>query len=253
MELNLKGKTALVTGGSRGLGKGLCQALASEGVNVVVNCASTIDKAQAVAGEIASDHGVKTFAIQADVTEESDVQGMFDAAEEKIAPVDILVNNAGICPVSFIKDMPVEMWRRTIEINLTGTFLMSREMVRRLTAAKRPGRIISISSQAAFSGSSTGKGHYAASKAGMVALTVSLAKEVAHDGITVNTVAPGMMLTEMTAETLEKNAERYRKQIPLGRVAEISEVADVVLFLASDRGAYVTGATYDVTGGMLMR
>jgi len=253
MELNLKGKTALVTGGSHGLGEAICASLAAEGVNIAVNYRQSLEKAETVVENILDTHGVQAAPVSGDVTQEADVVAMFDQAEAALAPVDILVNNAGVCPVSYIKDMPEEMWTHTMQVNLTGTFLASREMVRRCLAAKRPGRIVNVVSQAAFNGSSTGKGHYSASKAGVVAFTVSLAKEVARNGITVNAIAPGMMLTEMTAETLAKNAERYNQQIPLGRIAETSEIADVITFIASDRGAYMTGATVDVSGGMLMR
>ena len=260
MDLNLEGKVALVTGGSRGLGKAICLKLASEGVSVAVNYYRNVeagvdlaDEAAEVVGEIKSTCGVKAIAIPGDVASEADVIAMFDKAEDEFSQVDILVNNAGICPVSLIKDMPAEMWTRTIATNLTGTFLTSREIIRRLLAADRPGRIINVASQAAFNGSATGKAHYSASKAGIVMLTVSLAYEVAANNIRVNAVAPGMMHTEMTAETLRVNAEKYNKKIPLGRVAETEEIAEVINFLASDRSSYITGATVDVSGGMLMR
>jgi 3-oxoacyl-[acyl-carrier protein] reductase len=149
--------------------------------------------------------------------------------------------------------MAEDVWRRTIDINLTGTYLMSREVVNHFLATGNKGRIVNIVSQAAFNGSATGKAHYAASKAGVVAFTVSLAQEVAKEGIRVNAVAPGMMLTEMTRETLEKNRDKYREKIPLGRVADLDEVADVVAFVASDKASYMTGATVDVSGGMLLR
>ena len=130
---------------------------------------------------------------------------------------------------------------------------MSRDVVRRWLAAGRKGRIVNVVSPAAFNGSATGKSHYAASKAGVVMLTVSLAHEVAKAGIAVNAVAPGMMLTEMTAETLRRAGKKYEDRIPLGRIGEIEEIANVVAFLASERASYMTGATVDVSGGMLMR
>jgi 3-oxoacyl-[acyl-carrier protein] reductase len=253
LELNLRNKTAIVTGGSQGLGKGLCLSLAAEGVKVAVNYNRSRDKAEAVVSQIKEEYGVEAFAVQGNVAEESDVLEIFRSTIEKFSEIDILVNNAGICPPCFIKDMPTETWKSTIDINLTGTFLCSREMVRHLLATERAGKIINIASQAAFNGSSTGKGHYAATKAGVVALTVSLAKETASKGINVNAVAPGMIYTSMTAETLKVNAERYKKTIPLGRAAEPCEIADVVTFLASEKADYITGATIDVSGGMLMR
>jgi len=259
MELNLKNKVALVTGGSRGLGRTICLSLAAEGARVAVNYYRNVPQgvdlsaeADALVKQIAAAGG-EACALPGDVSSEEDVAGMFRLAVEKFSRLDILVNNAGICPISFIKDMPAAMWRGTIEVNLTGTFLSSREMVRHLLAAGRTGRIVNIASQAAFNGSGTGKAHYAASKAGIVALTVSLAREVASRGIAVNAVAPGMMLTEMTAESLKTGAGKYEKTIPLGRIADTREVAAVVVFLASDKASYITGATLDVSGGMLMR
>jgi len=253
MDLKLKDKVALVTGGSHGLGKPICLTLASEGVRVAVNYRKDRSKADAVAEEIRSNWGMEAMPVYADVSKEGDVHDMFDRVVEKFSQIDFLVNNAGICPVSFIKDMDWETWDRTIDVNLGGTFLTSREMVRHLIETERPGRIVNIASQAAFSGSATGKGHYAASKAGVVALTISLAQEVAGHGIAVNAVAPGMIWTEMTAETLKRNAEKYRKKIPLGRAAKGEEIADVVAFLCSEKAGYITGATVDISGGMLMR
>lgn len=252
MDLNLQGKVALVTGGSRGLGEAISLSLAAEGVKVAVNYRSDLRQAEAQVARI-QEMGGEAFSIPGDVGVEEEVREMFRLTLEHFNQIDILVNNAGICPVSFVKDMNAEEWVRTINTNLTGTFLTSREMVRILITQNRGGKIINIVSQAAFNGSATGKSHYASSKAGIVAFTVSLAKEVASHGILVNAVAPGMIYTRMVAETLEKNAERYKTQIPLGRPAEPREVADVVSFLASDRASYITGATVDVSGGMLMR
>ncbi|HOD82671.1 MAG: 3-oxoacyl-(acyl-carrier-protein) reductase FabG [Planctomycetes bacterium ADurb.Bin126] len=259
MDLNLKDKVVLVTGGSRGLGRTICESFADEGAKIVVSyyrqangTVNLADEAEAVVADLQR-RGSAAMAVGGDVSIEQDVADLFEQAWRQLGPVDVLVNNAGICPVSFIKDMPYEMWRSTIDINLNGTFLCSRELVRRATAQKRPARIVNIVSQAAFNGSATGKSHYSASKAGIVMLTVSLAKEMAREGITVNAVAPGMMRTEMVAESLKVKEEQYNKSIPLGRIGDTREVANVVLFLASDAASYVTGATYDASGGMLMR
>ncbi len=251
MDVNLKDKVALVTGGSHGLGKAICLALAAEGARVAVNYRREPGKAGQLVDEIAERFGMEAMAIHGDVSDEAQVQRMFEEVASFFGRIDILVNNSGICPVSMIKDMSLTEWESVLRTNLTGTFLTSREMVNHLIGCNRTGCIVNIASQAAFNGSRTGKSHYAASKGGVVTFTLSLAKEVAQYGIRVNAVAPGMIHTEMVAETLEKNMERYKKEIPIGRVAEGSEVARAVVFLASDAASYTTGSTIDVSGGMI--
>ena len=253
MDLHLVDKVALVTGGSRGLGRAICLALAAEGAKVVVNYRRDPQAAADVVAEIDGTFGAKAMAVRGDVAKEADVVEMFSLAEESFSRVDVLVNNAAVCPTGPVKDMTQQEWSSTLQTNLTGTFLTSREMVRRLLAAGRGGRIVNIASVAAFRGSTTGHAPYDASKGGMVSLTVSLAREVAADGIAVNAVAPGMMLTEMTAATLAAGEEKYLSRIPLRRIGDPAEIADVVAFLASQRASYMTGATVDVSGGMLMR
>ncbi len=253
MDLHLKDKVAVVTGGSHGLGKAICLALAAEGAKVAVNYWRNPEKATAVVDQIGDCFGVETLAVRGDVADENDVEEMFRLAEERLGPVDVLVNNAAVCPTCNVKDMTEEEWSHTVRVNLTGTFLTSREMVRRLLAAGRTGRIVNVSSQAAFRGSTTGHAPYDASKGAIVSFTVSLAREVAGQGIAVNAVAPGMMFTEMTAKTLEANEEKYLTRIPLHRIGKTEEIANVTVFLASDRASYMTGATVDVSGGLLMR
>ncbi len=260
MDLNLKHKIALVTGGSRGLGRAICLGLAAEGARVAVNYyrdpakgIDLVDEAAAVVAEIRSVYGVDALPVPGDLGRGADIQPMFDAVEAQLGRVDILVNNAGIWPTAYVKDMSEAEWNATLAVNLTGPFLSSREAVRRWLAAGCRGNIINIVSQAAFHGATSGHAHYAASKAGLVAFTISLAREVAAQGIRVNAVAPGMIATDMARHALESNPQRYLERIPLGRVADPAEVAGVVVFLASERAGYVTGATLDVTGGMLMR
>ncbi len=260
MDLSLRDKVALVTGGSRGLGRAICLGLAAEGAKVAVNYYRNLEKGIDLAGEateltkvVRAAHGVATMAVPGDVSKADNVQEMFHLTETALGPVDILVNNAGIWPTAYVRDMTEEQWSSTLAINLSGCFLTCREAVRRWLDRARKGRIVNITSQAAFHGSTTGHAHYAASKAGVVSFSISLAREVAPQGIHVNCVAPGMMTTEMAKEALEKGQEEYLKRIPLRRIADPGEVANVVVFLASERAGYMTGATVDVTGGMLMR
>lgn len=260
MDLGLRNKVALVTGGSRGLGRAICLGLAAEGARVAVNYYRDLerridltDEAQELVRVLRAANGTEAVAIPGDVSRSDDVREMFDQVESKLGPIEVLVNNAGVWPTAYVRDMSEEEWRETLDINLTGPFLTCREAVRRWLAASRRGRIVNISSQAAFHGSTTGHAHYAASKAGLVTFTISLAREVAAQGIHVNAVAPGMMSTEMAREALDKDTSQYLKRIPLGRIGDPAEIANVVVFLASERASYMTGTTVDVTGGMLMR
>ncbi len=253
MDLHLQDKVALVTGGSRGLGRAVCLGLAAEGVKVAVNYNRGKDAAAEVVEAMQNQLSVEGIALQGSVANSADVLRMFDRCEEDLGPVDIVVNNAGVWPTAYVRDMTEEEWDATFDINLKGAFLTCREAVRRWLDGARGGRIVNVSTQAAFHGSTTGHAHYAASKAGLVNFTVSLAREMAGSGIYVNGVAPGMMRTDMAREALEAGEEKYIKRTPLGRIAEPAEIADMVVFLASDRASYTTGATFDVTGGMLMR
>ena len=260
MDLQLRGKVALVTGGSRGLGRAIALGLAAEGCSVAVNYyrdpargIDLADEAQALAKVIRAAYAVEALVVPGDVSRSDEVTAMFHQAQTALGPPQILVNNAGVWPTAYVKDMSEEEWNSTLAINLTGTFLTCREAVRRWLAAGTKGSIVNITSQAAFHGSTSGHAHYAASKAGVVSFTVSLAREVAPQGIRVNAVAPGMMTTPMARDALATNEAEYLKRIPLGRIADPAEVAQVVVFLASEKAGYMTGATLDVTGGMLMR
>ena len=186
----------------------------------------------------------------APVFSESDVSRMFQTANEAFGGVELLVNNAGICPVYMIKDMPYDVWKSVMDINLSSVFLMCREFIRERMKLGKPGAVVNIASLTAYIGSKRGKTAYSASKGGVVTFTTSLAREVAEDGIRVNAVAPGMMYTDMTADVLDKEREKYNAQIPLGRVGDVEETARVVAFLLSDASSYMTGTTVDVSGGM---
>ncbi|MBM3859282.1 MAG: 3-oxoacyl-ACP reductase FabG [Verrucomicrobia bacterium] len=247
MDLQLKQTVALVTGGSHGLGKAICLGLAAEGATVGVNYHRNPEKAEALANEIRAKGG-EAVAVPGDIAVESDVARMFD----QVGAVDVLVNNAAVCPVSPITELSEADWNRAFQVNMTGTFLCSRELVRRLEKTNRTGRIVNISSQAAFRGSQSGKAAYDASKGAIIAFTVSLARELAPKGICVNCVAPGFMYTEMLAPFIDANREKFEGRVPLRRIAALEEVANVVVFLASERSSYMTGATVDVSGGLAM-
>ncbi|MBI2926610.1 MAG: 3-oxoacyl-ACP reductase FabG [Verrucomicrobia bacterium] len=251
MNLFLKNKVALVTGGARGLGRAICLALAEEGARVAVNALRS-DPEELVA-QLRTQFGIAAIAVRGDVSKSEAVRAVFDRVEQELGPLDILVNNAGTWPTAFVKDMTDKQWSETLAVNLTGSFNTCREAVRRWLAAGRKGRIVNITSQAAYAGATTGHAHYAVAKAGLANLTVSLAREMAPHGILVNAVAPGFMETDMAAEALRQDRERILSRIPLGRIADPAEVAAAVVFLASERASYITGATLDVNGGMLMR
>lgn len=253
MDKRLDGKTAIVTGGSRGLGAAVCARLAQDGANVVLTYEQSREKAESLAGTIADRYGVRAAAVRADAAEEADVRSLFRLVEARFGAAHILVNNAGICPVSLIKDTPLEVWDRVMAVNLRGVFLTCREMVNHAAAHGQGASIVNIASSAAYIGSKNGKSHYAASKGGVVSFTVSLAKETAADHVRVNAVAPGLMYTDMTAELLDADGEKYRRQIPLGRVAELEEVAAAVAFLAGPEASYITGSVMDVSGGLCGR
>ncbi len=252
MDLGLKDKVVLVTGAYRGLGKSICLMLAEEGAKVGINHRHSPDEADGLVHEIHERYGVAATAIAGDVSKEADVAAMFDQADRQLGPVDVLVNNAAFCPVAPTAELSIEDFSYTLQVNMTGTFACSREMVRRLLAVGRHGQIVNISSQAAFRGSQSGKTAYDASKMGIIGFTISLAREMAKHGINVNCVAPGLMHTEMVAEAIEADPERFNKRVPLGRIGKTEEVAAMVVFLCSHRASYMTGATVDVSGGLAM-
>ena len=214
MDLGLRDRVALVTGAPCGLGRATCLALAAEGAHVAVHHFDRRDEAVALCGQLGERFGVRAFPVYADITGEADCEALFDAVVAAFGHVDILVNNAGLWPTSYLKDMSRQEWDHTVAVNLTGPFMLSRRMVRHLLATGRPGRIVNIVSQAAFQGATSGHAHYAAAKAGLVNLTVSLAREVAPHGILVNAVAPGMMETPMSADALATRGEAYLERIP---------------------------------------
>ncbi|WKY46918.1 SDR family oxidoreductase [Eubacteriaceae bacterium ES3] len=252
MDLHLKGKNAVITGGSRGVGRAIALGLAQEGVNIVFTATRLTPEVDETLKMIQS-YGVKARVMAVDLKDSQAALVMIKSAEDFLGSLDILVNNAGIWLQGWIEDIPVEDWDLSMDVNLKAPFVLSQYFAKSNLKSGKEGRIININSQAAFNGSTTGHAHYAASKAGMTALTISMARELSKKGITVNAVALGVVETDMIRSQIEENPGYYEGRIPIGRVAQPEEIADIVVFLASARSAYLTGATIDATGGMLMR
>jgi len=252
MDLGIRGKTAIVTGGSRGVGKEIAMTLAKEGANVALTYQGNEEKAQEVVAEIQK-LGCKAIAYQVNLAHAEEAVKLIERSIDDFGEVDILVNNAGVWPKSYVNEMELAEWEQTLDINLTSVFLTCKTFSNYLLRSNKPGKILNITSQAAFHGSTTGHAHYAASKAGMIGFSISLAREVAKHQINVNNLALGIVETDMIRESLEQNKDYYVNRIPLGRVATAKEIAEIASFLVSEKANYMTGATLDATGGMLMR
>ena len=246
---SLKGKAALVTGGSRGIGRAICVALAKEGANVVTCYAGNADAANETVA-LCKEQGVEAMALQADVKNEADVEKLFAYMTEHFGGVDILVNNAGVTRDNLMMKMSSEEFDTVIETNLKGTFY-TMKLASKLMLKKRAGRIINISSVVGVHGNA-GQANYAASKAGVIGMTKSAAKELGKRGITVNAVAPGFIETDMTSGLSDAVKAECMKSIPMNQFGTAENVANAVCFLASDRAAYITGNVIMVDGGMGM-
>ncbi|MFZ1026796.1 MAG: 3-oxoacyl-[acyl-carrier-protein] reductase [Limnoraphis robusta] len=245
---HLKEQVAIITGASRGIGRAIAIALASEGANIVVNYASSSGAADELVSEITNSGG-NAIARQADVSQADQVDTLISSVMEKWGRIDILVNNAGITRDTLLLRMKPEEWQAVIDLNLTGVFLCTRA-VSKIMLKQRSGRIINIASVAGQMGN-PGQANYSAAKAGVIGFTKTVAKELASRGLTVNAVAPGFIETDMTKDL--KNTEDILKFIPLGRYGQPQEVAGMVRFLAADpAAAYITGQVFNVDGGMVM-
>lgn len=244
----MQDQVAIITGSSRGIGKAAALALAAEGASVVVNYARSSTAADEVVAEI-TEAGGTAIALQADVSQEDQVDALIKATKDKFGRIDVLVNNAGITRDTLLLRMKPADWQAVIDLNLTGVFLCTRA-VAKLMLKQRSGRIINIASVAGLMGN-PGQANYSAAKAGVIGFTKTVAKEMAPRGVTVNAVAPGFIETDMTSEL--PNTEEILKYIPLGRYGQSSEVAGLIRFLAADpAAAYITGQVMNVDGGMVM-
>jgi 3-oxoacyl-[acyl-carrier protein] reductase len=247
----LEGRVALVTGGSRGIGRSICVGLARRGARVVINYAGREDAARETAELVAAAGGQGSIA-QFDVASGEQVTEAIKAIGKDHGGLDILVNNAGVAINGLIMRFKDEQWDKVQAINLGGAFHCARAAASLLLRAKDAGRIINITSVVGEMGNG-GQAAYAASKAGLIGLTMSLARELASRGVTANAVAPGFIETDMTAEHLpEAQRVKVLEQIPLGRIGLADDVAHTVAFLAGPEAAYITGQVIRVNGGMLM-
>ncbi|MCR4838077.1 MAG: 3-oxoacyl-[acyl-carrier-protein] reductase [Eubacterium sp.] len=243
-----EGKTAIVTGGSRGIGRGIALRLAKGGANVVITYAGNAAAAQEAAAEMTA-LGVKAQAVQADAADLTSAAAVVAAATELGGTVDILVNNAGITRDNLLMRMKDEEFDAVINTNLRGVYAMMKAVSKPMMKA-RYGRIVNISSIVGVYGNA-GQVNYAAAKAGVIGMTKSVAKELGSRGITCNAVAPGFIETDMTAALPEDVKEKLKAQITLGRLGQVEDVAEAVAYLASDVASYVTGQVLEVAGGLM--
>jgi 3-oxoacyl-[acyl-carrier protein] reductase len=249
LKTDLSGRVAIVTGGSRGIGRATCLMLAEAGANVVVHYRSQADAANEVVAQIEAAGG-SAIAVGADMRDPEAPGALVTKTLDRYGKVDILVNNAGEMAAGAVIDLSDELWIKTLNVNLTAVFRCTRACLPAMRAHQW-GRIINVTSQAAWTGSAN-NAHYAASKSGLQGFTFSLVKEEASNGITVNLVAPGRIVTDLIKDSIPRREEEWLKQTPMRRLGQPDEVAAAIVFLASDAASYITGTTIHVNGGLVM-
>jgi 3-oxoacyl-[acyl-carrier protein] reductase len=247
--MNLNGKTALVTGATRGIGKGIATSLAKAGANIAFTFVSSVEKAKAFENELA-ELGVKAKGYQSNAADFSEADKLVDDVVKEFGSLDVLVNNAGITRDTLLMRMSEQQWDEVLDTNLKSAFALTKAAMRPMMKAKA-GSIINITSVVGVTGNA-GQANYAASKAGMIGLTKSVAKELGSRNIRCNAIAPGFIETEMTEALSPEVKAEWIKGIPLKRGGSPADVANCVLFLASDASAYISGQTINVCGGMVM-
>ena len=249
-KIDFKGKTALVTGGSQGIGACICRKLASNGADVFVNYYKNKKKAELVASEIKEKYGVKAWAVYANVASSNDVTDMFLCIDKEVDGVDVLVNNAGVETVNHVLDMTEEEWDKVMNINLKGPWLCSKQASMRMNK-KDGGVIVNISSIHDIV-PRKGLAHYCSSKAGLKMLSKCMSLELVDKNIRVASISPGAIFTDMNREEIKNiGVEKFKKWIPSGNIGEVEDVANAVLFLASDMASYIHGADLYIDGGYM--
>jgi 3-oxoacyl-[acyl-carrier protein] reductase len=254
MDLGLKGRVALVTGGGTGIGAGICEVLAQEGVNVGINYVVGKDEVVAFAAALGRRHGTDCRAFYADVARSEDLDKMLSDLIAAYGHVDILVNNAGIWPTEEILEMPDRNWQRVIDVNLNGPFMLSKRVAQHMVAARIRGTILNVSSKSGLAYNTGGHAHYATAKAAINMMTRALARELLPHGIRTNAIAPGMVRTPLNEDKWSdpELKQAYEARIPVGRFALPVEIGYLVAFLASERSCNIAGTVIDATGGMLI-
>lgn len=247
---SVQGKTALITGASRGIGKGIAETFAKNGCNIAFTFASSVEKAQAFEKELSDKYGIKAKGYQSNAADFAASEKLAESVLADFEKVDVLINNAGITRDTLLMRMSEEQWDAVIETNLKSAFNLTKAFLRHFLGNKA-GSIINMTSVVGVTGNA-GQANYAASKAGMIGFTKSVAKELGARNVRCNAIAPGFIETEMTGALDEEVKANWIKTIPLKRGGSPEDVANVCLFLASDASAYVTGQTLSVCGGMLM-
>jgi 3-oxoacyl-[acyl-carrier protein] reductase len=245
--MRLKDRVAIITGGARGIGKKISQTFLKEGASVYIFDVNEEEGARTV-GELQPAYDGKVNFFKVDITDEKSVEQSIEKIIEAEGRIDILVNNAGITRDNLILRMSLEDWKKVIDINLTGAFICSKHTVKYMVK-NRSGKIINISSIVGVHGNA-GQSNYSSSKAGIIGLTKTLARELAGRNILVNAIAPGYIETEMTEKLSDKIKEKLMEQIPIGRLGSVGDVAKTALFLASDDSNYITGTVINLDGGM---
>ncbi|MPZ22424.1 MAG: 3-oxoacyl-[acyl-carrier-protein] reductase [Dehalococcoidia bacterium] len=247
--IDLSGRSALITGSSRGIGAQIARVLASCGADIAINHSKSPDQAQAVAAEIRA-LGRRAAVIQADVRKAADCNRLVGGVVDELGAIDILINNAGTTSDSLVMRMTDDAWQSVLDLNLTAAFNCIRPAVRQMMR-QRWGRIVNITSVGGLRGNA-GQANYAASKAGMIGLTKAIAREMATRNVTCNAVAPGLVKTELTSDLRQEQERYYLEIIPMQRLGTEAEIAPAVAFLCSEEAAYITGQVLSVDGGLAM-